>query len=304
MAIDLSALEPVHRWQLEAPLAPIQGHRFQPTGFPDIGSSLYPDPTGRGDRLVVESPQSVANHLEATVWDDRTDLLIPAAQGLSYVRILDEAGGFFGSSVTEPHRLASPHVLADGQVRAELDRRLGPRLDRRRLPEALLDLDVGSLLHGVFLAPVAGHLRVARCLGGFIEALDARPVLGGGVKRDLHDRTGPAKNGRGGVVFVREEFVASEIRAYFSLDLGQLRGFGLSPRATELLVLLALYKVRAWLDGPLRLRSRCTLAVAGPLEASPIPLPPLAALELALCDAISSAGPWPPLEVRAGRKTS
>ena len=42
--------------------------------------------------------------------------------------------------------------------------------------------------------------------------------------------------------------------------LGQLRGFGLSDEAVELLIALALYKIAWFLDEGTRLRTACDLA--------------------------------------------
>ena len=57
MTLDLSTLLPAHeprpsRLLVEAPLKPVQGARFQPTGFPDLGAALFD--TKDGTRLVVE----------------------------------------------------------------------------------------------------------------------------------------------------------------------------------------------------------------------------------------------------------
>ena len=52
------------RLLLQVELAPVQGARFQPTGFPDVGAGVYTLPNGR-EQLLVESAQSVANRLEA-----------------------------------------------------------------------------------------------------------------------------------------------------------------------------------------------------------------------------------------------
>ena len=48
-------------------LRPLQGDRFQPTGFPSLGAATYQ--TKDGVKLLVESAQSMANRLEATCWD-------------------------------------------------------------------------------------------------------------------------------------------------------------------------------------------------------------------------------------------
>ena len=39
MSIDLSKLDNTHRILFNIPLRPIQGDRFQPTGFPSLGAA-------------------------------------------------------------------------------------------------------------------------------------------------------------------------------------------------------------------------------------------------------------------------
>ena len=48
------------RLLMEAELKPVQGARFQPTGFADLGAALYERPDGVR-MVLVESAQSVAN---------------------------------------------------------------------------------------------------------------------------------------------------------------------------------------------------------------------------------------------------
>jgi CRISPR-associated protein Csb1 len=124
--------------------------------------------------------------------------------------------------------------------------------------------DPNSLIHGVFLEKIAGRLRHPRALSAFIEASGVGRADSGGVK---FDRVLPkpkvagvdAKGGYGNVPFHRTEFTAKTITAFFSLDLAQIRGYGLDDNATQLLVALALWKVRAFLDSTMRLRSACEL---------------------------------------------
>ena len=51
---------------IEARLRPVQGERFQPTGFADLGAAVYELPSGTR-MLLVESAQSIANRLETCV---------------------------------------------------------------------------------------------------------------------------------------------------------------------------------------------------------------------------------------------
>ncbi len=137
----------------------------------------------------------------------------------------------------------------------------------RKLAAVCFKYDPNSLVHGVFLEKIAGRLRHPRAVSAFIEATDVGRADSGGVK---FDRALPkpkvagveAKGGYGNVPFHRTEFTAKAITAYFSIDLSQIRGYGLSADATELLKVLSLWKVRKFLDSNMRLRSACELELS------------------------------------------
>lgn len=134
----------------------------------------------------------------------------------------------------------------------------------RKLAAVCFKYDPNSLVHGVFLEKIAGRLRHPRALSAFIEASHVARADSGGVK---FDRALPkpgvagvdAKGGYGNVPFHRTEFTARSITAFFSLDLAQIRGYGLPDAATDLLITLALWKIRRFLDSNLRLRTACEL---------------------------------------------
>jgi CRISPR-associated protein Csb1 len=136
----------------------------------------------------------------------------------------------------------------------------------RKLAKVCFKYDPNSLVHGVFLEKIAGRLRHPRALSAFIEASGVGRADSGGVK---FDRALPkpsvagvdAKGGYGNVPFHRTEFTARSITAYFSLDLAQIRGYGLSDDATNLLIALSLWKVRKFLDSTMRLRTACELEI-------------------------------------------
>lgn len=269
MTTNLSALASVNRALFAIELSPLQGDRFQPTGFPGLGAATYR--AKKGDCLLVESAQSMANRLELTIWDAAKNDVVEAVKGISHVRVLRKDKRFLTDTIIEAHRLNSPYLLEESSKRflGELKDGLGGLesgpIDRRRLAETLLDFDVGSLLHGVFLAKkelAGGRLRVARALSAFIEAEGVRDVASGGVKNDHVNPSGDAKRGFGNVPFARDEFTADRIVLYANLDLAQLRGYGLPNAATHLLTLLGLYKLRVLVDGDLRLRSACDLRLA------------------------------------------
>jgi len=271
MAIDLSTLDQTHRLLFEIPLKPLQGQRFQPTGFPGLGAATFE--TADGACLLVESAQSMANRLELMAWDDAAQDVTPALQGISHVRVNRPDQSFLTDTIIEAHRLNSPYLLEESskkffqQLQAELGVMETGSINRRKLAEVLLKYDIGSLLHGVFLAKkdlAGGRLRVARALTAFIEADGVQVAASGGVKNDHVNPSWPkakVEKGFGNVPFARDEFTATHCTLYVNLDLAQIRGYGLDAPVQRLLVLLALYKLRALVDGGLRLRTSCDLAV-------------------------------------------
>jgi CRISPR-associated protein Csb1 len=205
--------------------------------------------------------------------------------GLSHIRV-KRKGIFLTDTILEPHRINSPYVLTSSDrtflepFLNTLREKLGPEtidkneglIDRKGLAEVLLQYDIGSLLHGTFISNdkvklqasdkksstlAGGRLRVARSLSAFIEAEGVRIAASGGVKNDHVNPSGVTKDGFGNVPFARDEFTAEKITLYVNIDLAQIRGYGLGADVERLLILLALYKIRALLDGSLRLRTAC-----------------------------------------------
>ena len=183
MPLDFSSLSNEPRLLVEAELKPVQGDRFQPTGFPNLGHASYESPDGRGAMLLVESAQSMANRLEAVCWDEVADDWVESLRGLPIVKVVDEKGTPLTNSLLEAHRLNSPYILEgkDKTVVELLKERLASmevgRVDLRALARVLLEFDTNALLHGVFLAKkelAGGRLRLPRSLSSFIEAENAR----------------------------------------------------------------------------------------------------------------------------------
>ena len=272
MALDLSPLASESRLLLEVPLKPLQGSRFQPTGFPDLGAATYEhNQTGM---LLVESAQSMANRLETVCWDEFTDDLVPQLKGLPYVKVTSD-GKLATNSILESHRINSPYILEGSdktffdKLKADLGGLDKGRVDLKLLARVLLKYDANALIHGVFLAKkelAGGRLRLPRMLSAFIEAKNTSVVASGGVKFDQVDPQGDTKKGFGHVPFHRDEYVAEEITAFFNLDLAQLRGYGLPKEAEALLIALSLYKIQKFLRDGLRLRTACDLEPIGEIN--------------------------------------
>jgi len=319
MTLELSKLDNTHRLLFAIPLEPLQGKRFQPTGFPGLGAATFQ--TIEGQSLLVESVQSMANRIELTIWDDVKQDVKGDLKGLSHVRVVRGIGDseserkkskerrFLTDSVTEAHRINSPYIMLaehDGSdVFDVLGRSLnafevGPLPSRTHIARFLLQWDVGSLLHGTFLSAkkgkdktlAGGRLRVPRALSAFIEADGVKVAASGGVKNDQVNPSGETKSGFGNVPFARDEFTAERTTLYVNLDLAQIRGYGLGSDVEHLLILLALFKLRTLVNGGLRLRTACDLQlVSGNVQSTQpkdLALPPLGELATDLKVAIQA----------------
>lgn len=259
---------------IEASLKPVQGSRFQPTGFPNLGTAEFRGPDGTA-RILLESAQSMANRLESTTWDEASAGLVESLRGLPYVATT--VGDRETDSLREAHRLNSPY-LYEG-IAEQLKLRVGVAgrkkkgvageeaessgIDIRKLAAAVFFFDANSVLHGVFLEKLLGTARLTRVLSAFIEASGTNPAESGGVKNDRVDpvgaRFGGAAKGFGNVPFSRTEYTAQEITAYFSIDTALLRSYGLGQDAEGLLLSLALWKIQRFLETGGRLRTACDL---------------------------------------------
>lgn len=266
--MDLEKLLSEKRLLLEAELVPVQGGRFQPTGFPELGPAAYTLPDGT-EMLLVESAQSVANRLETACWDSAEQQPATPLKKMPYVSVHYE-GKELTNSLLEAHRLNSSYIL--GNVETEFFKKLQEELsglqtgpvDERALARVVVKYDPNALVHGIFFARkelAGGRLRLPRLLSGFIEAKDIRPVESGGVKNDRVEPRASAKLGFGNVPYARTEYVAASIHAYFNLDLQRLASYCLEQETNLFLAALALWKVRRFLDAGLRLRTACDLSL-------------------------------------------
>lgn len=303
MPIDFSALNAAPRLLIEAELQPLQGARFQPTGFPDLGAAVYDGPNGNR-LLLVESAQSMANRMETVCWDAPNDDWVAVLKGLPLIKVIDNQGKPLTNTVLEAHRLNSAYVLEGkdqtvfDKLKAELADMDEGAVDLKKLAAVVLRYDANALLHGLFLAKkelAGGRLRLPRVVSSFIEAEDVNLAQSGGVKND-HVKPGKgdegqtSKEGFGNIPFSRTEYTAPKITAYFNIDLAQIRGFGLGNAVEQLLIALAIYKIRAVLEYGLRLRTACDLDVKKLTVTRPTgwELPGLNALEAALPELIAA----------------
>ena len=274
--MKLDQLANAQRLLMKAHLRPVQGDRFQPTGFADLGAARY-TLHDNSPMLLVESAQSVANRLESTIIGPDTEI-VPELEGLSYIRVeLSGDSNAKTTSLVEAHRANSPFIISDEGFKAKFTKESGYKkgtpVNWQSVAKVLLKYDINSLLHGVFMANFEdGRLKFPRALTGFIEARNVREVVSGGVKNNPLDPSGKLraegydKDVYGNVPYSRVEYTAAEIVAYFNLDLGLLRSYDLGNDACDLLVGLALLKVRRFLAAGLRLRTACDLMLCNDVE--------------------------------------
>jgi CRISPR-associated protein Csb1 len=268
--MDLEILRNEPRLLVEVNLKPLQGTRFQPTGFPDLGAATY-QAADSTSMLLVESAQSMANRMEAVCWDEGKNDWTQSLKGLPFIQVMDKDCKPLTNSILESHRINSPYILEskDKTFSETIKSNLGVmetgRVDLQLLARTLLKYDVNSLLHGVFLAKkdlAGGRLRLPRALSGFVEAKNANVAASGGVKKDEVNPKGEAKKGFGHVPFHRDEYTGN-ITAFFNLDLAQIRGYRLGRDVEDLLTVLAIYKIRKVLSEGLRFRTACDLEIDG-----------------------------------------
>lgn len=259
----------IRRILVEVNLVPLQGDRFQPTGFPDLGAAEYVTPDGR-EMLLVESAQSMANRMETVCWDPKNNSIIESLKGIPYISV-DLGDGKYTTSIQEAHRINSEYISKDNDIAKALQKEMGldgkkdKPVDFSKFYKTLLKYDINSLIHGAFLETFDGRLRFPRAISGFIEASGIKRVQSGGVKFNHVEPS--RKGGDGNVPYPRTEYVAEKIIAYFNIDLVQIRSFNLEECAERLLIVLSIYKMHRCLKNDLRLRTACDLKISGSIVA-------------------------------------
>lgn len=240
------------RIYVTAVLVPSTGDpRIQPTGFPDIGPVLYPDPSGENGQIcLIESEASMANRLEeVAVADKYTGTLVSELAGLPYLKV-QKGERFMTASTIDGHRFASEYIMKakfkddkknkEGKkiesgfkkdeklvdyVKQALDGSADniPAANVPRIFRLAMELDPLSLVHG-FQISLKGELtfvglRSPRGLTACVVGLNAQPVGVPGVRID------PIGTGDAGqAIFRKERIVAETIQANFAIDIGLLTG--------------------------------------------------------------------------------
>ncbi len=272
-----------NRLLLKVELEPVQGKRFQPTGFPDLGAAEMQLSEGTRS-LLVESAQSMANRLELVCLNKDRDGFVDPLNGLTMIKVENKDGKQITNSVSESHRICSYYIIdKDTEITKELEaleEKFSNGVDIKETAKLLFRLDINSLLHGIWASQIkSGRIKIPRALSAFIEADNVNDAISGGVKFDnvnpsskdkedgsKKDEDGGSIKGQGHIPFSRIEYTSDSIHAYFNLDLEQIKNYGLNEDQTELLTNLALWKIRAFLETGLRLRTACDLKIKGDIQ--------------------------------------
>jgi len=251
---------------IKAKLKPVgDTDRFQPAGFPEVGHVIYDAPRQDGTKqkvCIVDSPASMANHLETVCMAGPTDTSLHAdLNGLPYAVVVTERASIANGEVvvespernvvvtttlSEGHRIASDYFVGE-KDRPTVD---GGELDgqyfRGVLKQRFGVIDVpkkkGS---SAYFAP-SSWWDIYRTIFNF----DPNSLVHGvmfakeqiKISRLLtahHEAFGANRVGRSGVkfdqlgktlsgqpIFSVDEETAEEIRATFIMDLGLLRSYG------------------------------------------------------------------------------
>lgn len=282
---------------ITAELEPSNGDpRIQPTGFPDVGPVLYPDPSGENGLIcLIESEPSMANRLEEVCFSNKYEgTLKDAFDGLPYLRV-EQDGQFKTCSTLDGHRFASDFLAkcrgnfgnGDQTLADHIKETLGMAADGKTMPIAnvpnvfplVLSLDAMSLIHGFQISneqiSFVG-LRLPRALSASIIGLGCERISVPGIKFNV----GQVESESGQAIFQKPRITAKKIEVRFSIDVGLLSSLkllapnekppegknneDLQAARVQLLLAIALWKVAAFLDllkVELSLRTECKLRI-------------------------------------------
>ena len=265
---------------------------FVPAGFVDVGHSVVRDAQTGKNLVIVDSVQSLANHIEATLLL-RPGHVIAGLEAMPFLRltITDPHGRTrVTSSLELPHRLASGWFCKAKELRGFQEQLATDILDNG-IAAATFRRCPNSLLHGVFYSQLAGLdpnvAKTPRLLSAEVVAIGAQSVADGGVAKDpltvkgdfdLEDSLIAPENkakqisdnkasiyGIGYITYRHQAFIADRIELAIYLAEGRIARLDLPDPAKDVLRLLARFKLATLLAAPLDLRAHCIF------QAEPMP---------------------------------
>jgi len=253
---------------------------FVPAGFVDVGTSVVRDASTGENLVIVDSVQSVANHLEATLVAE-PGKAITGLDAMPYVRltITDATGRTRSTSSLElPHRLASGWLCKAKDLKPFQEDLARDILDHG-IAAATFRRCPNSLLHGVFYSQLSGLdpnvAKTPRLLSAEVVAKGAQSITDGGVAKDplfpsgdgfdvealVGAKAKAAEVGAGYIPYRHQAFIAREIELSVYLAEGRINRMQLPEPGREVLRLLARTKLALLLAEPLDLRAHCIFDV-------------------------------------------
>jgi len=253
----------------------------KPPMFLDVGISQAYLPWEQRLDVLLNTPQATANQLEAIIWDEVNQDIIPELQGLPYIEIRNTLANnqFLASTLTLPHRIGTAYLsrhkdaMLDGDRFREVLKR---RVKEQGIYRAVFELDPISIVLGCFLSHIQGNMRIPRVVTGQFVAQGAVAMPNGGashdpisasekgiVTRGYFDKDVKAsKLGLTNVPYVRESYQAQEYLGKFVIDTRLVDAApNLPDSAKDLISLLSQYLVAKFLSEPIMLRSECYFQV-------------------------------------------
>jgi CRISPR-associated protein Csb1 len=259
---------------------------FVPAGFADVGPGTVRDASTGKTLVIVDSVQSIANHLEATIVT-QPGQVIAGLEEMPFLRltITDPQGRTrVTSSLELPHRLASGWFCRAADLKS-FQQELARRIQHDGIAAASFYYCPNSLLHGVFYSQLAGLVdpnvaKTPRLLTAEVVARGAQSVSDGGVAKDplsvngqefdlesafpkrdkdkeLSSENPASRVGLGYILFRHQAFIAEEIELAVYLAQARIDRLPLPEPAREVIALLARLKLARLLAEPLDLRAHC-----------------------------------------------
>lgn len=247
--------------------------------FQDVGNAVFSRPDGVQSG-ILDTHASMANRLEAAVWNDEQETVINCLEQMPFVSVRSPSNQLVTASLLESHRLNSPYIFKSTMPgeNKKFEKYFGERLKaaegtpggyKPELAKIFAGIDPCSLIHGTFMSyskefelSGAGS-KLTAALTGFAEVANISPVEYGTAKQDRIDARqgalGKSNEGFGTFQTPATLWYAEQIAAYYYLDIDLLHSYQLGNTFVEWTVCVSLLKILRFIRRGLRLRSHCIL---------------------------------------------
>jgi CRISPR-associated protein Csb1 len=248
---------------------------FNPSIFPNVGRLIFRQQ--EKDCLIMDSFASVSNMLEGTIQLPGTEA--PIFEGLSYIRMVDQAGAYRATSLTLPHRIASGYLLKNKSAMLN-GKKFGDGIKAEiianGLHKTLLKYCPMSLLHGVWFSQLeGGNYKISKSITGSLLAVDVKEAIVGGLSMDtvwksaetldLSDFSdSPKKASEAGVGMIPHSttrYVCDRVVGSFQIGDLQIESYPIPAEGKRLLKALAVYEILAFIETVPMHRTDCNLQV-------------------------------------------